>query len=145
MFTSTAPPALLRWLLRELSTDHEDMIAFVTSLPDAGDDDSQALLEELVAQENEAALGPLRADYQDGKQLLRPREALRALEISRASFYDLVKRGTFPTPVVIDDNWIGWPRDLLLEWADASEHQRVAKTPASGYAPFERYLTRKLM
>ena len=40
--------ALLRWSLRELSTDDEDMIAFVPSLTDANDDDLQALLEELA-------------------------------------------------------------------------------------------------
>lgn len=141
----TLPPrlGLLRWLLRELSTDDEDMIAFVASLPDGDDDDAQALLEELAAPRVEAATGALRADYQTRKQLLRPRDALRALDISRATFYALVKRETFPAPMLINDDWQGWPRDVLLEWADPSERQRVAEAPHSGYAPFERNLWRK--
>ena len=143
MLTWTSPRALLRWLLRELSTDHEDMIAFVTTLPDADDDDAQALLDELSAQQTEPTIGPLRADYQNGKQLLLPPEALRVLSISRASFYALVKRGTFPAPILIGELWRGWPRDLLLEWADTSERHKVAKAPRSGYAPFERSLWRK--
>ena len=133
---------LLRWLLRELSTDDEDMIALVASLPDSDDDDSQALLDELAAPRIKTATRPLRAEYQDGKQLLGPRDALRVLKIPRASFYALLKRGTFPAPIQIDDSWTGWPRDLLFEWTDASERQRVVEVP-HGYAPFERYLWRK--
>ena len=142
MLTPSPRLALLRWLLRELSTDDEDMIALVASLADSDDDDAQALLDELAAQRTEAATRPLRADYQDGKQLLGPRDALRVLKMPRASFYALLKRGTFPAPVQINDNWTGWPRDLLLEWADASERRRVEDVP-HGYAPFERYLWRK--
>jgi predicted DNA-binding transcriptional regulator AlpA len=142
MLTRSPRLELLRWLLRELSTDDEDMIALVSSLPDSDDDDGQALLDELAALRTEAAIRPMRAEYQDGKQLLGPRDALRMLRISRASFYALLKRGTFPVPLQINDNWTGWPRDLLLEWAHASERQRVAEV-SHGYAPFERYLWRK--
>jgi predicted DNA-binding transcriptional regulator AlpA len=134
---------LLRWLLRELSTDSEDMIAFVASLRDGDDDDKQALLEELASAQSKVEIAPLRADYQDGKQLLGPKEALRILSISRAGFYALLKRGTFPAPILINDNWTGWPRDVLLEWADASERRKVAEVPQRGYAPFERNLWRK--
>ena len=50
------PPklGLFRWLQRELSTDDEDMIAFVAGFPDSDDDDAQALLEELAALQIEA-------------------------------------------------------------------------------------------
>ena|ERR1700733_9526868 len=141
---TTQPPrlGLLRWLLRELSSDDEDMIAFVAGLPDADDDDAQALLEELSAQPTELASGPLRSQYQTGTQLLFPKDAIRVLDTSRATFYALVKRATFPAPVQIDDAWRGWPRDVLLDWADASARQRVAASPASGYSPFERSLQR---
>jgi predicted DNA-binding transcriptional regulator AlpA len=143
MLTVTLQRTLLRWLLRELSTDHEDMIAFIRGL-DADDDDAQALLEELAAPPAESATGPLRAEYQDGTQLLRPTEALRALNLSRASFYALVKRGTFPAPILCNDHWRGWPRNLLLEWADESVRPALSERACSGYAPFERYLMRKL-
>jgi predicted DNA-binding transcriptional regulator AlpA len=138
MVTLSPRLELLRWLLRELSTDDEDMIALVASLPDADDDDAQALLDELAAPRTVAAARPLRADYQDGRQLLGPRTALRVLKISRASFYGLLKRGTFPAPIQINDDWTGWPRDLLHEWADTSVSQTIAEVP-QGYAPFERY------
>ena len=133
---------LLRWLLRELSTDDEDMIGLIRALPGADDEDAQALLEELAAPRVEASVAPIRAEYQHGSQLLAPLDASRTLSISRSSFYALIKRGTFPPPVQIDDVWIGWPRDLLLEWADTCEPARVATSPQSGYAPFERSLWR---
>ena len=141
MFTHTLQRSLLRWLLCELSTDCEDMIAFVRSLPDCDDDDAQALLEELNATPKEVVNGPLVANYQDGKQLLLPREAMRTLELSRPLFYALVKRGTFP-PVLVDDSWLGWPRAMLLEWADTSVRQKSANSTARGYSPFERSLTK---
>ena len=134
---------LLRWLLRELSTDDEDMVAFVASLPDADDDDLQALLEELVTQKAEATPAPLRAEYRNDKQLIPPTDARRILNIPRAIFYALLKRGTFPGPMLLNGKWVGWPRDMLLQWADASERKRTADAPLSGYAPFERNLWRK--
>jgi predicted DNA-binding transcriptional regulator AlpA len=134
---------LLRWLLRKLSTDDEDMIAFVASLPDADDDDLQALLEELATPQTEATPAPLRVEYQTGKQLIPPTEARRILNLPRAIFYGLLKRGTFPCPMLINGTWVGWPRDILLQWADASERKKIADTPHGGYAPFERNLWRK--
>jgi hypothetical protein len=77
---------LLRWLLRELSTDDEDMIAFVASLSDADDDDLQALLEEFAAPKAEATPAPLPAEYQNDKQLIPPTDARRILNIPRATF-----------------------------------------------------------
>ena len=126
---------LLRWLLRELSTDDEDMIAFVASLPDADDDDLQALLEELATPKAEATPAPLRAEYQDDKQLI-PLADAPLLNIPRATFYALLKRGTFPGPMLLNGKR-SWPRDLLLQWADAPERKRTADAP-HGYAPFER-------
>ena len=43
----------------------------------------------------------------------------------------------------IDGKRVGWPRDILLQWADASERKRMADVPHVGYAPFERNLWRK--
>ncbi len=134
---------LLRWLLRELSTDDEDMIAFVANLPDADDDDLQALLEELVTQQTEPQPAPLRAEYQTDKQFVPPTDARRIIDISRATFYALLKRGTFPGPMLLNGNWVGWPRDILLQWAGASERKRMADAPHDGYAPFERNLWQK--
>jgi len=134
---------LLRWLLRELSTDDEDMMAFVSSLPDADDDDLQALLEELAFPRAEGAPAPLRADYQNDKQLLPPTEARRVLNVPRNTFYALLKRGTFPAPMLVDGKWVGWPREILLQWGDTSERERMADAPHDGYAPFERNLWRK--
>jgi predicted DNA-binding transcriptional regulator AlpA len=139
MFASPPHRDLLRWLLRELSTDPEDMIIFVASLPDADDDDAQALLEEINTSRAADAPGPLRALYQDGSQLLGPTEAMAILNIPRASFYALLKRGTFPAPVSFDEAWIGWPRDMLLEWADTPVRLQSATCPHPGYAPFERF------
>lgn len=143
MFALPRRLGLLRWLLRELSTDDEDMIALVGSLPDADDDDLQALLEELAAPQAQATPAPLRAEYQDDKQLVPATDARRILNIPRATFYALLKRGAFPGPMLVDGKWIGWPRDVLLQWADASESKRLADAPHSGYAPFERNLWRK--
>ena len=139
MLVASIQLGVLRWLLRELSTDQEDMIAFVQSLPETDDEDAQALLEELNSPRPAARVGPILADYQRDRQLLGPSDALRLLRIPRATFYALVKRGTFPTAMLVDEIWIGWPRDVLLEWADASERKRVANLSSIGYAPFERY------
>jgi predicted DNA-binding transcriptional regulator AlpA len=131
---------LLRWLLRELSTDAEDMIALVDDMPESDDDDAQALLEELVSVRPEKTLGPIQVEYRDGKQLLGPADAAQMLNLTRATFYAVVKRETFPRPVSIDDDWLGWPRDLILEWADRSASDRLATSDHAGYAPFERSL-----
>ena len=143
MFTSPDHRALLRWLLRELSTDNEDMIAFVDSIVEADDDDAQALLDELATPPPRTPTGALQTVYQDRRQIIRPREALRALNMPRASLYALLKRGTFPRPLLIEDQWVGWPREVVLDWADTSAGQRLAKCSHSGYAPFERYGTRR--
>jgi predicted DNA-binding transcriptional regulator AlpA len=134
---------LLRWLLRELSTDDEDMIAFVASLPDSDDDDFQALLDALAAPRTEPRPAPLRSEYQTDKQLVPPADARRILNIPRATFFALLKRGAFPGPMLVDGTWVGWPRDVLLQWADTSELKRIDEAPPSGYAPFERNLWRK--
>jgi predicted DNA-binding transcriptional regulator AlpA len=78
------------------------------------------------------------AVYQDERQLIKPREALLALNIPRASFYALLKRGAFPRPLLINDAWAGWPREIVLEWADPSARERLEAAPSSGHAPFER-------
>ena len=133
---------LLRWLLRELSTDTEDMIALVDGMPESDDDDAQALLEELVSVQPEKARGLIQVAYRDGRQLLGPADAAQMLNLTRATFYAVVKRGTFPKPVSIDDEWLGWPRDLILEWADRSVRERLATSDDAGYAPFERSVSR---
>ena len=134
---------LLRWLLRELSTDNEDMIAFAASLPDPDDDDLQALAEELATPRAEPRPAPLRSEYRNEKQLVSPTDARHILNIPRATFFALIKRGNFPVPMLVNDNWVGWPRDLLLQWTDASERERIGDPPHSGYAPFERILWRE--
>lgn len=134
---------LLRWSLRELSTDDEDMIALVAALPEADDDDLQALTEELTRLRTSASPAPLRAEYKDNKQLVRLADARRILNVPRATFYSLLKRGTFPGPTVVDGKRVGWPREVLLEWADMSERERLAAAPHRGYAPFERTICRK--
>jgi predicted DNA-binding transcriptional regulator AlpA len=136
--TELARRGLLRWLLRGLSTDDEDMIAFVRSLSDGDEDDAQLLLEALAIQPTEAAVGPLEADYQHESQLLDPAATMRLLDLPRATFYALVKRGTFPRPVAIDDVWKGWPRGVVIEWADPDVRKRFSTASPSGYAPFER-------
>jgi predicted DNA-binding transcriptional regulator AlpA len=143
MFASTRPRGLLRWLLRELSTDEADMIELAGSIADSDDDDAQALLDELATQRLASPAGPLESVYRDGSQLLGPLEAVKAINIPRASFYALVKRGAFPSPVSIDDVWIGWPRDILLDWADDSARERLATCSDPGYAPFERFGARR--
>jgi predicted DNA-binding transcriptional regulator AlpA len=135
----TPPRPLLRWLLRELSTDEEDMIAFAADVADHDDDDAQALLEEIASPRPQREPGPLQAAYQDGNRLLGPAEAIKVINISRASFYALLKRGTFPAPISIDDVWVGWPMGALLEWADTPVRLQCATDPHPGYAPFERF------
>jgi predicted DNA-binding transcriptional regulator AlpA len=136
--TELARRSLLRWLLRELSTDDEDMIALVQSLIDGDEDDAQLLLEALAIPPAEDAVGRLEADYQHESQLLDPGATMRLLGLPRATFYALVKRGTFPRPVTIDDVWKGWPRGVVIEWADPDVRKRLSLTSPTGYAPFER-------
>ena len=139
MFGSPRPRCLLRWLLRELSTDEDDMIALAGSIADSDDDDAQALLDELAIVRAASSAAPLESVYQHANQLLGPMEAVKAINIPRASFYALVKRGAFPAPVCLDDKWVGWPRDLVLDWADDSARKRLATSAHPGFAPFERF------
>jgi predicted DNA-binding transcriptional regulator AlpA len=136
-----SPRQLLRWLLRELSTDDEDMIALVRAAGESDDDDAQALVEELASSLRITGRGPLRVVYRDGRQLIGPADAARMLDLTRVTFYELVKRGSFPKPISINDSWLGWPRGLILEWADESARARAASSDDEGYAPFERCLT----
>jgi len=133
---------MLRWLLRELSTDVADMMAFATSLGECDDEDAQALLEELLVERMVAPVGPLQTVYKSETQVIRPHDVVLTLDIPRASFYALVKRGAFPAPISLDDTWLGWPRDVVLDWADESARERLGNCSRPGYAPFERCVSR---
>lgn len=55
----------------------------------------------------------------NGQSILRVREILRRLSISRSTFYHMVQAGEFPRPISIGHRSVGWPNTDVDEWIAA--------------------------
>ena len=53
---------------------------------------------------------------QEVDRLLRVREVLRIVGVSRATLYEMVRRGAFPAPVRISARAVGWKQSEVQRW-----------------------------
>lgn len=54
-----------------------------------------------------------------GEILLRARQVLEKIGISRAHLYDLIRRGEFPPPVKLGARTSVWPLSTVESWISA--------------------------
>jgi predicted DNA-binding transcriptional regulator AlpA len=118
---------LLRALFRELSSDDDDMMALLDSLPDAEPDDRQAFIAELTQPKIRIPRIRTKAVFHSSDRVMGPAEALRALGVPRTTFYMAIRDGGFPRPMFLDHGRIGWPSHIIEAWAQT--HQ-CAPAPA---------------
>ena len=72
------------------------------------------------------ALGPVQARAPPSR-MLRFVDVIECTGLSRTTIWRRVKAGTFPAPVELGANSIGWPELAIIEW--------VESRPVVAYAP----------
>ncbi len=79
---------------------------------------------------SKGSYGPL-----DPDKMLRPPEVMERTGLSRTTLWRRVRAGTFPAPVELGENSIGWPSSAITAWLE-NRPQRTygAKAP---YQPVE--------
>ena len=55
-------------------------------------------------------------EHSTTKQMLRPREVVKRVGLSRTTLWRMVKSGNFPPPVVLGQNSIGWRSGDIEIW-----------------------------
>ena len=58
--------------------------------------------------------------HTQGERLLRLRDVLIIVGLSRAHVYNLVKQGLFPRPIALGSNCARWVHSEVQAWVDAS-------------------------
>lgn len=59
--------------------------------------------------------------------MLRFADVIARTGLSRTTIWRRVRKGTFPSPIQLGENSIGWPEHLVVEWLESR--------PRVGYAP----------
>ena len=54
-----------------------------------------------------------------GTRMLRFPEVIERTGISRTTIWRRVRAGTFPAPVQLGSNSIGWPEPAIIEWVES--------------------------
>ncbi len=67
----------------------------------------------------------------DGEQMLRFRDVIKRTGLSRTTIWRKVRDGTFPAPLELGANSVGWRPAWVESWLDA----RPRRGPASPDAP----------
>ena len=67
-------------------------------------------------------------------QMLRAPEVMARTGLSRTTIWRKVKDGSFPPPLVISQNSIGWPAKTIADWL-ASRPRRTYGAEAEAPAP----------
>lgn len=67
-------------------------------------------------------------------QMLRPPEVMARTGLSRTTIWRRVRAGTFPAPVQLGENSIGWPASEITAWL-ASRPRRTYGAEAEAPAP----------
>lgn len=60
------------------------------------------------------------AAHTEGERLLRLRDVLSIVGLSRAHVYNLVKQGLFPRPIALGSNCARWVQSEVQAWVDES-------------------------
>ena len=59
---------------------------------------------------------PARKDALESEPMLRPLEVMARTGLSRTTIWRRVRAGTFPAPIELGQNSIGWPESLIRSW-----------------------------
>ena len=88
------------------------------------DDSFDLMLTELVAPDDGVmALVTFELARQ---QIVRPKEVMRLLGLSRSTLYRMIERGTFPRARILSTRSTGWTQEELTTWIEARERTRKA-------------------
>ena len=60
------------------------------------------------------------------QQIVRPKEVMRLLGLSRSTLYRMIERGTFPRARILSTRSTGWTQEELATWIEARERTRRA-------------------
>jgi prophage regulatory protein len=58
-------------------------------------------------------------EHAPGQQMLRPKQVVERTGLSRTTIWRQVRAGTFPAPIELGVNSIGWPESIISEWLDS--------------------------
>ena len=56
-------------------------------------------------------------------RMLRPPEVMERTGLSRTTIWRKVKDGSFPQPLVLGKNSIGWPAQIITDWLESRERR----------------------
>ena len=63
-------------------------------------------------------------------QMLRAPEVMARTGLSRATIWRRVRAGTFPAPIQLGENSIGWPASEITAWLDSRPRRTYGAEPA---------------
>ena len=64
-------------------------------------------------------------------QMLRAPEVMARVGLSRTTIWRRVRAGTFPAPLALGENSIGWPAREISAWLESRDRRTYsAETPA---------------
>ena len=66
------------------------------------------------------------------KEMLRPSEVVARIGLSRTTIWRGVRAGTFPAPLELGRNSIGWPESVIDDWLDRQAEGARLKRPGKG-------------
>ena len=55
--------------------------------------------------------------------MLRAAEVMARVGLSRTTIWRRVRAGTFPAPVELGENSIGWPENLITSWIESRKRR----------------------
>ena len=71
--------------------------------------------------------------------MLRPLEVMARTGLSRTTLWRRVRAGTFPPPLSLGENAIGWPASAIDEWLTSRPHRTYGAEKV--YRPTEGAVT----
>jgi len=49
-------------------------------------------------------------------KILRIKQVMEAVGLSRSTIYERMAKGTFPQPIALGTNSVGWEEEAIAEW-----------------------------
>lgn len=62
-------------------------------------------------------------EYSPTGRMLRAGEVLDRTGLSRTTIWRHVRAGTFPAPLQLGENSIGWPESVIEDWLASRQHR----------------------
>ncbi len=63
-------------------------------------------------------------------RMLNAREVVERVGLHRSTIWKKVRAGTFPAPIELADNKIGWPESTITAWLDSRPRRTYGAEPA---------------